>query len=316
MKIAHPKKAPVVAPTEGAQQTRVAEDEPPPLVEIDSDDDSDDEEDEQELEQEAQTSRAPIPATTTSQLPHWMKDYHTLHTQAQHPVFISQEDHQPTFDAPADTPAFNTRSKQSTPTITQAALLSCIQMNQIELDPQKTAARKYPLKALCEMAGAVLDGTTGKLLEYRHLIRRPEYQEVWGNAFGKEIGRLAQGLPGIVDGTDTIDFITKGEVPNDRFKDCTYARIVTNYRPEKTDPNRIRITVGGNQINYPGDCGTPTADLLTVKLLLNSVISTEGAKFMTLDIANFYLCTPLPRKEYLKMKLADFPDAVIAHYDL
>ena len=53
-----------------------------------------------------------------------------------------------------------------------------------------------------------------------------------------------------------------------------------------------------------------------MKLLLNSVISTEGAKFMTLDIANFYLCTPLPRKEYLKMKLADFLDAVIARYDL
>ena len=37
---------------------------------------------------------------------------------------------------------------------------------------------------------------------------------------------------------------------------------------------------------------------------------------MTLDIANFYLCTPLPRKEYLKMKLSDFPDSVIEHYDL
>ena len=34
--------------------------------------------------------------------------------------------------------------------------------------------------------------------------------------------------------------------------------------------------------NYPGDCRTPTADLLTVKLLLNSVISTEGARFKIL----------------------------------
>ena len=73
----------------------------------------------------------------------------------------------------------------------------------------------------------------------------------------------------------------------ERFKDCTYVRIVCNLRPEKKDPHRVRITVGGDRINYPGDCGTPTADLLTVKLLLNSVVSTPGAKCMTLDISNF-----------------------------
>ena len=37
---------------------------------------------------------------------------------------------------------------------------------------------------------------------------------------------------------------------------------------------------------------------------------------MTLDIADFYLCTPLKRKEYLKMKLTNFPDSVIEHYKL
>ena len=57
--------------------------------------------------------------------------------------------------------------------------------------------------------------------------------------------------------------------------------------------------------NYPEDCGTPTADLLTVKLLLNIVISTDGARFMILDISNFYLMNPLKRKEYVKMKLSD-----------
>ena len=68
--------------------------------------------------------------------------------------------------------------------------------------------------------------------------------------------------------------------------------------------------------NYPGDCGTPTANLLTVKILLNSVILTEGARFMILDISNSYLITPLKRREYVKMKLSDFPESVIAHYNL
>ena len=41
------------------------------------------------------------------------------------------------------------------------------------------------------------------------------------------------------------------------------------------------------------DCGTPTASMLTIKLLLNSIISTPGAKFMAIDIKDFYLNTPL-----------------------
>ena len=64
------------------------------------------------------------------------------------------------------------------------------------------------------------------------------------------------------------------------------------------------------------DYGTPTSDLLTVKLLLNSVISTPGAKFMTLDIKDFYLNTPMENPEFLRMKLDQFPQDVIDHYQL
>jgi hypothetical protein len=88
------------------------------------------------------------------------------------------------------------------------------------------------------------------------------------------MGRLAQGLPGVVDGTDTFFFINYDKIPKDRCKDVTYTRICVNYRPEKEDPNRVRITVGGDRINYPFDVGTPTADMLLVKLLFNSIIST------------------------------------------
>jgi hypothetical protein len=237
-------------------------------------------------------------------LPDWVEE---LASRKGAPHCITQDD---------DGPAQNTRQRHRKQSITDEVLLHTIEMSTSRIDPRQAASGKYPMQLLCEMAGAVLDSKTGELLEYRHLIKRPEYQEVWGAGFGKEIGRLAQGLPGVKDGTNTIDFITKEDVPADRFKDTTYARIVCNYRPEKEDPNRVRITVGGNKINYPGDCGTRTADLLTVKLLLNSVISTPGAKFKTMDIANFYLKTPLKRKEYLKMKLAGFPANVVEHYSL
>ena len=107
-------------------------------------------------------------------------------------------------------------------------------------------------------------------MEYKHLVANPKYRTIWTQAYGKELGRLAQGLPNIVDGTDTIKFIHKHDVPTERCKDVTYGRLVTSFRPEKEDPYRVRLTVGGNRIHFPGDCGTPTVDMLTVKILLMS----------------------------------------------
>ena len=118
-------------------------------------------------------------------------------------------------------------------------------------------------------------------------------------------------MDGHVKGTDTMFSINKHQVPLDRWKDMAYGRIVCNERPQKLEVNRTRITVGGDKINYPDDCGTPTADLMLVKLLLNSVFSTPNAKFMTLDVKNFYLNTPLRRYEYFKMKIDLFPADVI-----
>ena len=74
--------------------------------------------------------------------------------------------------------------------------------------------------------------------------------------------------------------------------------------------------MGGDKINYPDDCGTPTADLLTVQLLLNSVISTPEAKFMIMDIKNFYLNTPLKTYKYLHLKMDDIPEDVWQVYEL
>eukprot|EP00804_Cyclotella_cryptica_P015676 CCRYP_003655-RA/>CCRYP_003655-RA protein AED:0.43 eAED:0.43 QI:0/0/0/1/0/0/2/0/236 len=74
--------------------------------------------------------------------------------------------------------------------------------------------------------------------------------------------------------------------------------------------------MGGNLINYPDDVGTPTANLLLIKIFLNSVISTKGARFAGADIANFYLMTPLTRPEYAKIRLSDIPEEVITEYNL
>ena len=96
----------------------------------------------------------------------------------------------------------------------------------------------------------------------------------------------------------------------------TYARIVCNVRPQKEETNQTRLTMGGDNINTPMDCRTPTSNLLTVKILLNSIISTPDAKFLGLDLKDFYLNTPMERPEFLQMKIDTFPEDVIEHYKL
>ena len=83
------------------------------------------------------------------------------------------------------------------------------------------------------MAGAVLDNDTGDLLEYRQLIKAPKHEMLWRGQHGKEIGRLAQGLEGVVEGTETMKFIRRDDVPADRKKDVAHVRIVCDVRPEK-----------------------------------------------------------------------------------
>jgi len=79
---------------------------------------------------------------------------------------------------------------------------------------------------------------------------------------------------------------------------------------------RTRLTVGSNLINFPGNKSTPTADLLTANLLINSTISTPGAVFPGIDLANFYLNTPMADPEYMRLRLDIIPEEIIVKYIL
>lgn len=159
----------------------------------------------------------------------------------------------------------------------------------------------------------VLCESTGRQLEYRDLIRNPDTRETWFKGMANELGRLADGIDDI-NGTQTIEFVPYSAV--DKTKTVTYARVVAEIRPDKPDPNRIRITAGGNLIYYPQDKSTPIADITTAKLLFNDVISTPQAKFLTLDIANMYLETAMDEPEWMRMKLEDIPHSIRTKYDL
>ena len=95
---------------------------------------------------------------------------------------------------------------------------------------------------LNEVACAVLEGE--KMLNYRQLIQHPAIREQWSHSSSNEFGRLAQGKVGRIKGTDTMRFIPKQQVPEDRMKDATYGKFVCNVRPEKDEVNRTRFVVG------------------------------------------------------------------------
>jgi hypothetical protein len=103
-------------------------------------------------------------------------------------------------------------------------------------------------------------------------------------------------------------------IPNHR--NITYGKIVCDYKPHKLEKERVQLTVGGNRLDYSGDVSTSTADITTFKILINSTLSTEDAVMMMMDIKNYYLGTPLPRFEYMKMLLSRFPEEIIQKYNL
>ncbi|GKY90853.1 hypothetical protein MPSEU_000058100 [Mayamaea pseudoterrestris] len=109
-------------------------------------------------------------------------------------------------------------------------------------------------------------------------------------------------------------FIPHTAVP--KHKKVTYLRIVSAWRSEKENPRRVLFTVGGDRLDYAGDVSTKSADLATVKLLLNKVVSSPGATFLTIDIKDFYLNTPMDKYEYMHIPVWAIPDDIREQYRL
>ena len=96
--------------------------------------------------------------------------------------------------------------------------------------------------------------------------------------------------------TGTIRFIPRSASPKN--KKVVYLKIVVDIWEHKAVKERVRIVatptaVRGGKVNYAGETTTRTVEVSTVKMHLQSVLSTPGAKYMTLDVSDFYLATPM-----------------------
>merc|ERR1711884_210352 len=136
-----------------------------------------------------------------------------------------------------------------------------------------------------QLAYAVYDKETEKMMEMRNLRNHPnkKKREEWDRSSANEYGRLMKGIgmkregKSRVQGCDTFHFIKKNQIP--KGKKVTYARFCCDVRPQKEEKNRTRMTAGGDRLEYDGETTTETSTIETAKILINSTISTDGARF-------------------------------------
>ncbi len=142
--------------------------------------------------------------------------------------------------------------------------------------PENFTPRHFMCKAYedripnyAHFASPMVHPKTGETItSYKRLMNDPNTAEIWQTALGKDFGGMAQGdnKTGKA-GTNSVFVMTHGEIDiaMTAGHKWTYMRVVVDYRPQKEDPNRIQIAVGGNLIMYKGDTSTRTADLTTSK---------------------------------------------------
>jgi hypothetical protein len=163
------------------------------------------------------------------------------------------------------------------------------------------------------IANSMVHPITGKQMEYMALVNDPDLQPLWKQGFSNEAGRLFQGIH-YIPGTRTCFFVELTTIAKDR--NITYGKIICYYKPHKKEKESLRLTVGGNILDYSGDVTTSTADIATFKILNNSPLSTKYATMMMMDINKYYVGTPLPRYEYMIMLLSRFPEEIVDKYNL
>ena len=90
--------------------------------------------------------------------------------------------------------------------------------------------------------------------------------------------------------TKTVRAIPRSEVPAGR-KIAYHNPQVKSKVKEGVKTYKVRGTINGNKVEYPGAVSSNAAEMTTTKLLWKSTISTPRARFITLDICDFYLGT-------------------------
>ena len=97
----------------------------------------------------------------------------------------------------------------------------------------------HGIEVLEKQINAMTCPKMGGELEFRHLIADPVAQKVWDPAILAEVVCLVD--------TKAIQFIKKAMIP--RGDKAVYTRLVADLRPNKIVHERLRMCMGGDQMN-------------------------------------------------------------------
>ena len=150
------------------------------------------------------------------------------------------------------------------------------------------------------------DQNTGEMCIYKDLIKktghntRPKSLDIY---FSNELGCFAQEvLKRMPTGTNTMLLIPKLNAPSN--KTVTHGRLSCGIKPQKSEVYCTRFIIGGNLIDSEYDIFTPTAQLITDKLLLISTVSTINEKKMTMvvkDLILIHTCLIIRIRDYMSL---------------
>ena len=105
----------------------------------------------------------------------------------------------------------------------------------------------------------ILNPDTG-IRETLNSVLKGKDKQTWTQSLENEWDRLCDGKLGNVKGTNTIVFVHNKDVPIERK--VTYGNFRLDHRPLKPEPMRVRLTAGGDKLDYPFDATTPASSLL------------------------------------------------------
>ena len=76
------------------------------------------------------------------------------------------------------------------------------------------------------------------------------------------------------------------------------------------------MTAGGDRLNSPYDVSSPAVSMTNSKLHINSTISNahKGARYLGIDITNFYLGTCISYYQYMCINLSKIPQEIKNEY--
>ena len=109
--------------------------------------------------------------------------------------------------------------------------------------------------------------------------------------------------------------IYKYNIPNGIKVTCN--NFICNIRLQKKETRRVCYTYVGYFLDYPIDPRSPAVSILDDKIHTNNNISDtkHGARYLGIDIKNFYLSQPMSYFQYVWVHHTTVPQETIDKYN-